>query len=235
MSQSVDLLCITAHPDDVELCAGGTVAKHVDSGRTVGIVDLTRGELGTRGNAEIRSREAEQARQLLGAAFRYQLDLPDGFFDVDDNSLLRVVRVIREHRPSIIITNALWDRHPDHGQGAALVKKAAFLSGLIKVDTDQEAWRPELLLHGIQDRQMPASLVIDITDHFDRKMEAIMAFGSQFYDPDSDEPESPISSKQFMELIRGRAMEFGRSIGADYGEGFVVERPIGVNDLAAIR
>ena len=237
---NVDILCITAHPDDVELCMGGTVLRHVAKGRTVGLVDLTIGELGTRGSGQLRMQEAEVARVILGAAFRYQLDLADGFFRADKESLLKVVEVIRRHRPGTVFTNALKDRHPDHGRGAALVSEACFLSGLLRVETThegkaQDAWQPTTLLHCIQDRWMEPTLVVDVTEHWPKRMEAIHAFKSQFYDPNSTEPGSSISSKEFIAVIEGRGLQFGRLIGATYGEGFVASRPIGVRDVTELR
>jgi bacillithiol biosynthesis deacetylase BshB1 len=236
----VDILCITAHPDDAELCMGGTVLHHVALGRKVGLVDLTVGELGTRGNGPLRRQEAEEARIILGAAFRYQLDLPDGFFRADRESLLKVVQVIRRHRPRVVLTNALKDRHPDHGRGGALVAEACFLSGLRKVETTdegsaQEAWRPVTVLHGIQDRWMEPTLVVDVTEHWEKRMAAVLAFKSQFYDPSNTEPASSISGKDFPAFIEGRALQFGRLIGAKYGEGFVAARPVGIADVTELR
>lgn len=231
MSGKVDILCITAHPDDVELCCSGTVLKHVEAGYSVGIVDMTAGELGTRGSAAIRKKESEVSMKILKAQFRYQLGMADGLFDESDENLMKVIRSIREHQPQLLITNAIRDRHPDHGRAGNLVARASFLSGLVKVETQQKPWRPKLVLHMIQDRYMEPNLIVDITAHFERKMEAIMAFASQFYDPESKEPESPISSKEFLEVIEGRNLEFGRLINTRYGEGFVTQRPIGVADL----
>ena len=237
--KNVDILCITAHPDDVELCMGGTVLRHVAQGRSVGVVDITVGELGTRGNGPLRQQEAETARGILGAAFRYQLDLADGFFRSDRESLLKVVQVIRRHRPGTVLTNALKDRHPDHGRGAALVAEACFLSGLRRVDSSdeghaQDPWRPNTLLHGIQDWWMEPTLVVDVTEQWAKRMEAVLAFKSQFYDPHSTEPASSISGKDFTAFIEGRALQFGRLIGVKYGEGFVAARPVGITDLTLL-
>jgi bacillithiol biosynthesis deacetylase BshB1 len=234
--EHVDLLCITAHPDDVEISCAGTVAKHVAMGRSVGLVELTAGELGTRGTTEIRRQEAEAARKVLGAAFRYQLDLPDGFFTADRESLLKVVRSIRRHTPRAVITNALRDRHPDHGRAAALVAHACFLSGLRKVATDHEgaaqpAHRPSILLHAVQEHWIDPSVVVDITAFWDKKKEALACFRSQFHDPESKEPGSPISSPDFLPLLEGRAREMGRPIWVTYGEGFTSARPLGIDDL----
>lgn len=239
MSSIVDILCITAHPDDVEISAAGTVAKHVQAGRRVGIVDLTSGELGTRGNAELRQREAEAARQVLGALFRYQLGLRDGFFRADEESLMRVVRSVRRHRPAVVITNAVQDRHPDHGRAAALVAEACFLSGLRRIHTHDEGasqpeWRPRAVYHMIQDRWIDPDLVVDTTAFWSTKQAALACFKSQFHDPDSTEPVSPISVPEFKPTLEGRDRGMGRLIGAAYGEGFTVARPPGVDDLLSL-
>ena len=237
--EHVDVLCIMAHPDDVEISCAGTVAKHVDMGRRVGLVDLTAGELGTRGTPELRRQEAEAARRVLGAAFRHPLDLADGFFRADRESLLKVVTAIRRWRPRVVITNARQDRHPDHGRASALVAEACFLSGLRKVETRhdghaQEAHRPLTLLQAIQDRWIDPDLVIDISAYWAKKKEALACFRSQFHDPDSTEPESPISRADFMPLLEGRAREMGRLVWASYGEGFTAERAVGVHDLTTL-
>ncbi len=236
MSEQVDILCITAHPDDVEISVAGTVLKHVDHGYAVGIVDLTAGELGTRGSAELRKLEAEAARRVLGAAFRYQLGLPDGFFRADRESLLQVVTSIRRHRPRVVITNAVRDRHPDHGRGAALVAEAAFLSGLRRIETlhngeAQAPWRPVSVLHAIQDRWIDPDVVVDITAFWEKRQEALRCFGSQFHDPASQEPITPISDPGFMPALDGRHRQLGRLIGVPYAEGFTCARPPGVGDL----
>ena len=235
--EHVDLLCITAHPDDVEISCAGTVLRHVHQGRTVGLVELTAGELGTRGTPELRRQEAEAGRKVLGAAFRYDLRLPDGFFRADRESLLKVVSVLRRHRPRVVITNAVRDRHPDHGRGAELVSEACFLSGLRKVETSydgkaQEAHRPVTVLHAIQDHWIDPQVVVDVSAFWEKKLEALRCFRSQFHDPASTEPGSPISGPEFFPLLEGRARAMGRLIWADYGEGFTTERPVGVGDLS---
>lgn len=235
----VDILCITAHPDDVEISMAGTVLRHVDEGYSVGLVELTAGELGTRGTPELRAREAEAARKVLGAAFRYGLDMPDGFFRADEQSLLRVVEAIRRHRPGVILTNALKDRHPDHGRAAALVAEAAFLSGLRRIDTsraegEQGPWRPVHVLHAIQDRWMEPSIIVDVTPFWEQKQEALRCFASQFHDPESTEPNTPIADPGFMPFLEGRHRQLGRLIGNTYAEGFVVERAVGVKDLTLL-
>lgn len=235
----VDILCITAHPDDVEISMAGTVLRHVDEGYRVGLVELTAGELGTRGTPELRAREAEAARLVLGAAFRYGLGMPDGFFRADGPSLLQVVEVIRRHRPRVLLTNALKDRHPDHGRAAALVAEAAFLSGLRRIDTshaegEQGPWRPVQVLHTIQDRWYEPSIVVDITAYWERKQEALRCFASQFHDPGSKEPNTPIADAGFMPFLEGRHRQLGRLIGTSYGEGFIAERAVGVMDLTTL-
>ncbi|MBL7956747.1 MAG: bacillithiol biosynthesis deacetylase BshB1 [Flavobacteriales bacterium] len=239
MSEATDLLCIAAHPDDVEISMAGTVISHVEQGFTVGIVDLTAGELGTRGSPELRRQEAEAARMVLGAGFRYQAGLPDGFIQEDEASLLKVVAVIRRHKPRVVLTNAVRDRHPDHGRAAALVARACFLSGLRKVVTthhgaEQEAWRPVTVLHAVQDRWVDPDLVVDITPHWGRKMEALRCFRSQFHDPASKEPESPIARADYLPLLEGRAREMGRLLMVTYGEGFTTARSPGIRDLTTL-
>ena len=236
MSEQVDLLAITAHPDDVEISMAGTVLRHIALGHSVGLVELTAGELGTRGTAEIRHAEAQQAMQVLGARFRYDLGLADGFFRADEASLRTVITSIRRHRPRVVLTNAIRDRHPDHGRGAALVAEACFLSGLRRIGTthagkEQEAWRPGTVLHAVQDHWIDPDLIVDITPYWEKKMEALRCFGSQFHDPNSTEPSSPIATPDFMPFLEGRAREMGRLIGTTFGEGFTTVRPPAVNDL----
>ncbi len=236
MTQPVDILCITAHPDDVEISMAGTVLHHRALGHTVGFVELTAGELGTRGTPELRRQEAAAAQAVLGAAFRYQLGLADGFFRMDEASLLKVVEAVRRHRPRVVLTNAVRDRHPDHGRGASLVAEACFLSGLRRISTapdgaPQEAWRPTTVLHAIQDNWIEPDLIIDITAYWPKKMKALRCFASQFHDPASTEPISPIAREDFMPYLEGRARQFGRYLGATYGEGFTTARPVGVADV----
>ncbi|MCB0765393.1 MAG: bacillithiol biosynthesis deacetylase BshB1 [Flavobacteriales bacterium] len=236
----VDILCITAHPDDVEISMAGTVLHHMALGHSVGLVELTAGELGTRGSAEIRKREAAAAADVLGVAFRYQLGLPDGFFRADPESLKAVVTVLRCHRPRLVLTNAVSDRHPDHGRGAALVAEACFLSGLRRIGTSyegaaQDPWRPAQVLHGVQDRAITPHVIVDITSHWSKKMEALLCFRSQFFDPHSKEPSSPISDPDFLPFLEARARDLGRTIGVTFAEGFTAARPVGVKDLTELR
>ena len=217
----------------------GTVLHHVALGHAVGLVELTAGELGTRGTPELRSQEAERARSVLGARFRYQLGLRDGFFRADEPSLLAVVTAIRRHRPRVLLTNAIRDRHTDHGRAAALVAEAAFLSGLRRISTkdgieDQAPWRPVTVLHAIQDRWVEPDLVIDITPYWEGKNKALGCFASQFHDPASKEPLSPIATPEFMPFLEGRARELGRYLGVSFGEGFTVPRAPGITDLTTL-
>jgi bacillithiol biosynthesis deacetylase BshB1 len=235
-----DILAFGAHPDDVELAAAGTLIHHIKMGAKVSIVDLTAGEMGTRGDAETRAAEAALSRNIMGVQNRMNLQLRDGFFENDEASLLKVVAAIRHFCPRVILANAVADRHPDHGRAAALVERACFLSGLPKVIThfegaEQTAWRPSSVYHYIQDRYIKPDLVVDITDSFSQKMEAIRAFSSQFYKAGDVGPQTPISSAAFLQFIEARAREFGRSIGVEFGEGFTVERPLGITNLMNIQ
>lgn len=232
----LDILVFAAHPDDAELSCGGTIIKHIHHGKKVGIVDLTRGELGTRGNADIRDAEANEASKVLGIAARENLNFADGFFQNNKEHQLPIVSVIRKYQPEIILCNAVTDRHPDHGKAAQLVSDAAFLSGLIKVETmhnekKQDAWKTKAMYHYIQDRFIKPDFVIDISDFMEKKMLAIKKYQSQFYDAASLEPETAISSKDFLEFLYSRAMEMGRHINVKYAEGFTVERFPAVNSL----
>ena len=234
----LDILVFGAHPDDAELGAGATIAKEVSKGKKVGIVDLTRGELGTRGSAEIRDREAAKAATILGVAVRENMEFADGFFVNDKEHQLEIIRMIRKYRPEIVLCNAVDDRHIDHGRGSKLVSDACFLSGLIKIDTKidggdewQEPWRPKVVYHYIQWKNLKPDFVVDVTGFIEKKTEAIMAYSSQFYDPDSNEPETPISSKNFTDSVVYRARDLGRIVGVEYAEGFTVERFVAVDHL----
>jgi len=232
----MDLMVMTVHPDDAELGAGGTIAKYVQQGKSVGIVDLTRGELGTRGTAETREREAARAAEILGVRTRENLGLRDGFFQNDEASQRAVIRAIRKHRPEIVITNALDDRHPDHARAGRLVNDALFLSGLRRIETiengrPQEAFRPRLLLQVLQDRYIQPDILIDITDYWAVKERSILAYATQFNSTDDSEPQTYISNPDFMESTKGRASELGRSIQVKYAEGFTSRKTLGVKDL----
>lgn len=232
----LDILAIGVHPDDVELSCSGTLAKHVAMGKSVGILDLTRGELGTRGNAELRTIEANAAAKILGVKIRTQLNFKDGFFEHNEIHLKQIIEQIRKHQPEIILCNAISDRHPDHGRAAKLVADACFLSGLIKIETivdgaKQVAWRPKAVYHYIQDHFIHPDFVVDITDYFEIKQKSIMAFSSQFFSSNSNEPETPISSKEFLESIHSKMSIWGRAIGVKYAEGFTTVRYPGINNL----
>lgn len=232
----LDILAFGAHPDDVELGCGGTIAKEISLGKKVGIVDLTRGELGTRGSREIRDIEAQNAAKILGVAVRENLNMRDGFFTNDENHQLQIIRIIRKYRPEIVICNAIDDRHIDHGKGSKLVSDACFLSGLIKIETEidskkQECWRPKLVYHYIQWKNIQPDFVVDVTGFQHIRTNAILAYSSQFYNPNSTEPETLIASKNFLESLNYRLQDFGRIIGTDFAEGFTVERHLAVNSI----
>ncbi|MEH6681306.1 MAG: bacillithiol biosynthesis deacetylase BshB1 [Sediminicola sp.] len=238
----LDILVFGAHPDDAELGAGATIAKEVANGRKVGIVDLTRGELGTRGSADIRDREAAAAAKILGVDVRENLEFADGFFVNDKWHQLQVIRMVRKYRPDIVLCNAIEDRHIDHAKGAKLVSDACFLSGLVKVDTQweegdgwQEPWRPKHVYHYIQWKNLEPDFVVDVSGFIEKKTAAILAYSSQFFDPNSKEPETPISSKNFIDSVNYRARDLGRLIGADYAEGFTAERYVAVESLSSLR
>ena len=234
----LDILAIGAHPDDVELGCGATVAKEIANGKKVGIIDLTRGELGTRGTAETRDKESDAAAKILGVEFRINMEFADGFFVNDKNHQLELIKMIRKYRPEIVICNAVDDRHIDHAKGSKLVSDACFLSGLLKIDTKlgdseewQEPWRPKVVYHFIQWKNLEPDIVVDVSEYIDKKMEAVLAFKTQFYDPKSNAPETPISSKNFTDSIIYRARDLGRLVGVEYAEGFTVERYPAVDSL----
>lgn len=216
----LDILVLAAHPDDAELAVAGTIVSAIAQGKKVGIVDFTRGELGTRGTPEIRLAESAAASKILGIHARENLELADGFFQNDRESQLKLIQAIRKYQPDIVLANALEDRHPDHGKGAQLAIDACFLSGLRKIETDLAPWRPKHVYHYIQDRYLKPDFVVDISAHWETKEAAIRAFKSQFFDPNSSEPASYISSPDFLAFIEARAQEMGHKIGVKYGEGF---------------
>ncbi|RXG29973.1 bacillithiol biosynthesis deacetylase BshB1 [Leeuwenhoekiella marinoflava] len=232
----LDILAIGAHPDDVELSCSGVLAKEASRGKKTGILDLTRGELGTRGSAEIRDQEAATAAEILGLSTRENIALADGFFVNDKESQLRIIEIIRKYRPEIVLCNAIDDRHIDHGKGSKLASDACFLSGLKKVVTTldgeaQEAWRPKHVYHYIQWKNLQPDVVVDISGFMDVKMESVLAYSSQFYDPNNPDSNTPISSKNFQDSVKYRAQDLGRLIGTDYAEGFTVERYPAVDSI----
>lgn len=234
----LDILAFGSHPDDVELGCGATIAKEVAKGKKVGIIDLTRGELGTRGSAETRDSESAHAAKLLGVTVRDNMEFADGFFVNDRYHQIELIKMIRKYKPEIVLCNAVDDRHIDHGKGSQLVSDACFLSGLLKIDTKcedydgfQEPWRPKAVYHYIQWKNLEPDVVVDVSGFIQKKVDAVLAYKTQFYDENSQEPETPISSKNFTESIEYRARDLGRLINAEHGEGFTVERYPAVNSL----
>ena len=233
----LDILAFGAHPDDVELGCSGTLAKEVSLGKKVGIIDLTRGELGTRGSVEIRDTESRLAAEILGISIRENLNMRDGFFVNDEAHQMKIIEMIRKYQPEIVICNAIEDRHIDHGKGSKLVSDACFLSGLRKIDTFfegvlQEVWRPKVVYHYIQWATIKPDFVVDISDFIDKKQESILAYSSQFYSENSNEPITPIATRNFLDSIHYRAQDFGRLVGVEYAEGFTTERYLAVNSLS---
>lgn len=232
----LDILAMAAHPDDVELAGSGTLLKAIAAGKKAGIIDFTRGELGTRGTPEIRESEARASGEILGLSARENLGFRDGFFKNDEEHQLELIRMIRKYQPDVVLANAFDDRHPDHGKGSELAKEACFLSGLKMIETEldgqkQAHWRPKIVYHYIQSIPSEPDFIVDVSDVWETKMESIRAFKSQFFDPASSEENTYISSPDFINMIEARAIHYGHLIGAKYGEGFNVERTLGVNDV----
>ena len=236
MFEKLDILAFGVHPDDVELGCSGTILASVAAGKKVGIIDLTRGELGTRGSAEIRKIEAADAAEVLQANVRENLEMADGFFQNNEANQRKVIGSIRKYRPEIVLCNALEDRHPDHGRSAQLVEDAAFLSGLRKIETlnegqPQEAWRPKYIFHYLQDRFLQPDFVFDISAHFDEKLKSILCYKTQFFNPNHHEPETYISTPAFLDSVKARAMMLGKRIGVQYAEGYLTKKMIGVGSF----
>ncbi len=232
----LDILAFGAHPDDIELGCGATIAKEIARGKTVGVVDLTRGELGTRGTVETRKQEAADAAKILGVTERVNLGFADGFFVNDKTHQLEIIKRIRKYQPEMVLCNAIDDRHIDHGKGSKLVSDACFLSGLLKIETTfdgvkQTKWRPKVVYHYIQWKDIEPDVVVDVSGFIDVKMQSVLAYKTQFFDPGSKEPQTPISSKNFTDSIIYRARDLGRLIGTEHGEGFTVERYAAVDSL----
>jgi len=235
----LDILAFAAHPDDVELSCAATLHKAVKSGKKAGVVDFTRGELGTRGTPETRMEEAKAAAQILGLSVRENLGFRDGFFKVDEEHQKEVIRMIRRYQPEIVLANAMDDRHSDHGRASFLTKESCFLSGLAKVETFdhgemQEPWRPKVVYHYIQSIPLEPDFIVDVSEEWEVKMNAVKAFKTQFFDPDSAEPQTYISNPRFMEMINSRGIHYGHEIGVQFGEGFTVERKLGVDDITRL-
>ena len=231
----LDILVFGAHPDDVELGCGGTIIKHVDQGFKVGVIDLTKGELGTRGNAQIRKEESNRASDILGLSLRENMGFKDGFFKDDEKNKLALIQKIRTYRPNIVITNAPNDRHPDHGKASSITIDACFLSGLEKIDTGQPIWRPTAIYHYIQFNNISPDFVVDITGQIDRKMSAIKSYSTQFYNPDSKESPTIISEKGFLESVIYRAKDLGRQTNCQYAEGFISHQLSCVDSLMHLK
>lgn len=237
----IDILAIAVHPDDVELGCAGTLMMEKNKGKRVGVIDLTRGELGTRGSVETRAKEAANAAEIMQLDVRENIGMADGFFKNDEAHQRLLIRYIRMYQPEIVLANALDDRHPDHGRAGHLIKDACFLSGLRKIETTdhqgnpQERWRPKYIFHYIQDRYYEPDFVYDVTPVFDRKLDSIRAYTSQFHSTqyNSDEPQTYISTPEFLDSIIGRQAMFGKMIGVAYAEGFRTEKMIGINSFDA--
>jgi len=235
----LDILAFGAHPDDVEIGAGGTVISSIEKGLKVGVVDLTQGELGSRGSGELRLIEALNSAKLMGLTTRENLGMRDGFFELDEEHLLKIVEKIRKYQPTIVLCNAPSDRHPDHGRASALVERACFLSGLARIETThggekQAHWRPKAVYKYIQDFYLKPDFVLDVSNYWDKKIAALQCFSSQFFSADSKEPKTPISGAEYFDFLKGRAMEMGRPSGFLLGEGFIATRPPGVDDLTKL-
>jgi len=235
----LDVLVFAAHPDDAELSCGGTILSLVASGKKVGIIDLTEGEMGTRGNVSLRYKEAVAAGRILGISIRENLAFADVFFQNDRGHQIKVMEAIRKYKPEIILCNAIKDRHPDHSKASQLVVQANFMAGLRKIETSidkkpQEAWRADLVYHYIQTDWIQPDIVVDVSDFWTKKMEAVRAYKSQFFDPEGDESNTLISSPEFMDMLDARGIELGLSIRVKFGEGFTVDRNVGVSDLSSL-
>jgi len=236
----LDLLIFAAHPDDAELGCSGTILRYIAAGKKVGIVDLTRGELGTRGTAETRDAETAESNRILGLHVRENLEMRDGFFQNDEEHQLKIIQMIRKYTPEIVFSNALHDRHPDHGKAGDLVNDALFLAGLPKIRTEidgvqQDAFRPRLLFQYLQDRYIEPDIIVDVTEFWDKKMECIRAFKTQFFNPDSDEKETYISTPTFLKVVEARSRDLGKAIGAEHAEGFTSRKLLGIDNLFDLR
>lgn len=236
----LDILAFGAHPDDVEISSGATLLKYAKEGKSIGIIDLTEGELGTRGSTEKRYKEAKKASEFLGLKIRENLNMGDGFIAHSDENKLRIIECIRKYKPELILANSVHDRHPDHAKGAKIVAEASYLSGLRKIETEvdgipQEAHRPRMLLHYVQDYYLTPDIILDVSETGKEKLELVKCFGSQFYNPNSKEPKTPISGEGFFDYLEGRMLNLGRELGVRYGEAYTIDRTLGVKDLFALK
>ncbi len=231
----LDILVFGAHPDDVELGCGGTVIKEVKAGKRVGIIDLTRGELGTRGTAETRTAETKLATEIMGVAIRENMNFKDGFFKDDEDHKLALIEKIRKYQPEIVITNAVSDRHPDHGRGSQITVDACFLAGLEKINTGQQVWRPKAIYHYIQFNHLTPDVVVDISEEIEEKLKAVKAYGTQFFNPESNESETIISSQGFLDSVSYRAKDLGRQANCEFAEGFLAHQMPKIDSLFDIK
>jgi bacillithiol biosynthesis deacetylase BshB1 len=236
----LDILAFGAHPDDVEISSGATLLKYAKEGKSIGIIDLTEGELGTRGSTEKRYEEAKKASDFLGLKIRENLNMGDGFIAHSEENKLKIIECIRKYQPELILANSVHDRHPDHAKGAKIVAEASYLSGLRKIETEvdgipQEAHRPRMLLHYVQDYYLTPDIILDVSDTGKEKLELVKCFGSQFYNPNSEEPKTPISGEGFFDYLEGRMLNLGRELGVRYGEAYTIDRTLGVKDLFALK
>jgi bacillithiol biosynthesis deacetylase BshB1 len=236
----LDILAFGAHPDDVEISSGATLLKYAKEGKSIGIIDLTEGELGTRGSTEKRYEEAKKASDFLGLKIRENLNMGDGFIAHSEENKLKIIECIRKYQPELILANSVHDRHPDHAKGAKIVAEASYLSGLRKIETEvdgipQEAHRPRMLLHYVQDYYLTPDIILDVSDTGKEKLELVKCFGSQFYNPNSEEPKTPISGEGFFDYLEGRMLNLGRELGVRYGEAYTIDRTLGVKDLFSLK
>ena len=231
MKEKLDILAFGAHPDDIELGCSGTILKHLKNGLKIGIIDLTRGELGTRGTVNTRNQETINSTKVLGVQLRENMDFKDGLFENNEKNKIALIKKIREYRPEIVLTNAPTDRHPDHGRSSELTIDACFLSGLEKIETGQDVWRPKHIYHYIQFNTILPDFVVDITEEMDKKLESVLCYKTQFYNPESKESETIISSEDFLESVKYRARDLGRQSDCKYAEGFISNQTLKVNSL----
>ncbi len=236
----LDILAFGAHPDDVEISCGATLLKYAKEGKSIGIIDLTEGELGTRGSSEKRYEEANKAAEILGLKIRQNLNMGDGVIAQSEENKLKIIECIRKYQPELILANSVHDRHPDHAKGAKLVAEASFLSGLRKIETKsdglpQQAYRPKMLLHYVQDYYLTPDVILDVSETGKEKIELIKCYDSQFYNPSSKEPKTPISGEEFFDYLEGRMLSLGRELGVKYGEAYTIHRTLGVKDLFSLK
>ena len=236
----LDILAFGAHPDDVEISSGATLLKYAKEGKSIGIIDLTEGELGTRGSIEKRYEESKKAASFIGLKIRENLNMGDGLIAQTEENKLKIIECIRKYQPELILANSIQDRHPDHAKGAKLVAEASYLSGLRKIETKidgipQEAFRAKMLLHYVQDYYLTPDVILDVSETGKEKIELVKCYDSQFYDPSSKEPKTPISGEEFFDYLEGRMLSLGRELGVKYGEAYTIDRTLGIKDLFSLQ